>query len=139
MKEGKITMLDAQTPILVYWVSCHCGERILLPRQCPLGTFEDQEYQATDKWPADFLCLRCGLGFSGLLRHPGMVPALSIKDIYLAELPYRDARDNYATQKALYIGVNPASAPVDALQQARDFLKLSFGVVETEVPIAHLW
>lgn len=132
-------MIDALRLTLAYWVTCRCEERIFLPRQSPLGIYEDEEYQATDKWPADFLCLRCGLGFSGLLRHSGMMPALSLRDMCLAEWPYRDARDNYATRKALYIGVVPALVPTDALQQVRDFLKLSFGIVETEDPIAHLW
>ncbi len=43
--------------------ACNENEQIVLPRQSPLGTHEDLQYQPTGAWPANFLCLRHGRVF----------------------------------------------------------------------------
>ena len=40
---------------------CHQADHeFVLPRQSPLGIYEDGRYRATDKWPIDFLCWQHG-------------------------------------------------------------------------------
>lgn len=37
-----------------------CSEHMILPRQSPLGTYVDQQYQPSGIWPINFLCFRYG-------------------------------------------------------------------------------
>ena len=133
-------MFDVLEPIYCYCVTCpRCNAQIVLPRQSPLGRFDYPEHPSSDRAIADFLCLKCENGFSDPIVRLGQAPALSLRNSYLLEVPYRYGLGNSETRKALYIEGDPASVRVDALQRVRDFLKLSFGVVEIEDPIAHLW
>lgn len=61
--------------------NCHdCEHEFVLPRQSPLGISEGERYQATDRWPLDFLCWRhgqmCLVGLESI--HLDTVPALPL-------------------------------------------------------------
>lgn len=131
-------MLNPLRQVPAYWVACRCGTRIPLPHQSPLGTFEDREYLPTDKWPAYFLCLSCGQGFSCLAPRSGTMQALFLENSCLVEMPYLYGLGNSEVRKVLYIGVQSSPIQPGALQDARDFLRLSFGA-ETGTPRAYPW
>ncbi len=136
----EIKMLDAALePILAYWIACpKCGERILLPRQSPLGRFEYPEHPSSDRLIADFLCLRCENGFSHPKVRSGPIQAQILYSSYLVEVPYRRAHSNSEVQKAVYIGFSPVSARLDALEKAKEFLRLNYRA-EVGEPRKHLW
>ena len=83
----------------------NCRNPIVLPHQSPLGIFQSLENQATDEWPASFLCPVCGLEFSCWNATIDdeiqvTIPASLIPDLVRVE--YTDVQANSEIRRAIY-------------------------------------
>lgn len=124
-------MLNAlELDLWAYFVECpnqKCRERIPLPRQSPLGKLEGQGCQPKDRWPAEFLCLRCGRAFSRPGPQQGSMLALLIEHSSLLRVPYRYGLGNSEVHKEIYTGFSSLFPQDDALRKVREHVQETYG------------
>ena len=110
----------------VYQFQCpKCFEHTTLPRQSPLGTSVDQQYQPTDIWPINFLCFRYGQVFSvqAAAIHQTTIVALAPNSgaASLWEIECECVHNNCGKHHAIYtkyLTDAPTSVVIDILLKA---------------------
>jgi hypothetical protein len=100
------------------------GEKIVLPRQSPLGTIEGLDYQPTDIWPAIFVCTRHGSAFSRSAQAVELEeipkPDQGSRDSQLWQIECRCDHENCGRMLAIY---TQGSALIDAFEIVHLVLK----------------
>jgi len=95
---------------------CHQSDHeFVLPHQSPLGRYEGGQYQATDKWPIDYLCWQhgqmCLVGLGAI--HLDTVPELPL-GLHLAalwEIEVECAKDNCGQRRTIYTKYSADETP----------------------------
>lgn len=103
---------------LRYVCRFHCHQvdhEFVLPRQSPLGIYEDGRYRAKDKWPIDYLCWQhgqmCSVGLPAI--HLDTVPELplGLQLASLWEIEVECARENCGQRRTIYTKYSADETP----------------------------
>ena len=98
----------------VHFVECHCGHYTVLPRQSPLGMYEDLDYRPTVEWPATFLCIGCGRLSVHSQRRFGQVQAMDQNPpADLWKIVLRCDQENCERTRTIYTTGGPSAAEAD--------------------------
>src|ERR1700722_6365933 len=92
-----------------------CGKPIVLPRQSPLGIFQNLENPSTYSWTIDLLHHLCGRVFSYSEQDVDDPVVTKVQTSHVDDLlrvEYEDAQGNSQTRKILY-ATCPAGSPVE--------------------------